>query len=78
MKRHPNRNKPTEILIDDETAAILEAINDMPDAVLEKLVQLANTDPKAFAEFAETIRQPGRPEIDAIIELAKDKGKPRP
>jgi hypothetical protein len=70
-KRHPNHSKSRNVLIDAETDAILQAIVDMPEGDLRKLVELADNDPKAFADFAKAIGRQNRPEVKAIIEAAK-------
>lgn len=76
QKRKPNTQ---HISVDVITAALLQAIANVPENDVDKLIELAHVDPKDFADFAKAIGQQDRPEVKAIIQAAKRRAnKPRP
>lgn len=67
-----------EIVLDDETDSLFEAIVDAGDDVRE-LVEIADIEPDAFAAFIKATGKQDDPTAKALLQAARDrKNEPRP
>jgi hypothetical protein len=77
-KGKQDRPKERHIFLDKKTHASLQAIAEASDN-LSDLVEIADVDPVAFADFAKEIGQQDCPEVKEIIKAAKlRQSDPRP
>ena len=65
-----NNSEPNGIVIDEETAALLEAIADGPEDDVDALVEIAGIEPDAFAAFLKATGRENTSEAKTIMEAA--------